>query len=231
MTPQDRLIVALDAPLTQAEDLVRRLEGRVRRFKIGLRLFTESGPHAVEAIQRLGGEVFLDLKFYDIPNTVRQASAMSASVGVWMLSLHASGGEEMLRAAREGALEGSARAGVAAPKVVGVTVLTSVAGQATERVAGLAKDCHRAGLDGVVCAAQEIEVVREVCGAKFLTVVPGIRLESVSGKGRIDSDDQKRVSTPREAVARGADFIVVGRPVLASPDPLVVVDLILKQLS
>lgn len=214
-----RIIVPLDTPrLEDALALAARLDPKLCRVKIGKELFVAAGPEAVARVQERGFEVFLDLKFHDIPHTVAGACRAAARLGVWMMNVHASGGEAMLRAARE-AVESVARP----PLLVAVTVLTSLTGEDLERVglsgsvldnverlARLARFC---GLSGVVCSAQEAQLVRGATGDDFVLVTPGIRLESDR------PDDQARVVTPREAVRRGADYLVIGRPITASADP------------
>lgn len=215
-----RVIVALDYPEAEpALALAARLSPRACRLKVGKELFTAAGPRLVEALVQRGFEVFLDLKFHDIPNTVAQACKAAAGLGVWMLNVHALGGRTMLSAARE-ALEAAA----ARPLLIAVTVLTSHAEadlrevgiegtpqSAALRLAGLSQAC---GLDGVVCSAQEGPVLRESLGETFLLVTPGIRTEADAAA------DQKRIVTPGEAVRMGASFLVVGRPVTRAADPL-----------
>jgi orotidine-5'-phosphate decarboxylase len=214
-----RIIVPLDTPnLDAALDLAARLDPKLCRVKIGKELFVAVGPEAVARVQERGFEVFLDLKFHDIPNTVAGACRAAARLGVWMMNVHASGGEAMLRAARE-AISSVARP----PLLIGVTVLTSLAdadlervgfgGSVIENVERLARLARACGLDGVVCSAQEAPLLRKATGADFTLVTPGIRLESSQ------RDDQARVVTPREAVRLGADYLVIGRPITGSPDP------------
>lgn len=214
-----RVIVALDYPERAAAlALVERLAPGSCRLKVGKELFTRAGPALVEALVARGFDVFLDLKFHDIPNTVASACQAAAGLGVWMLNVHALGGERMLLAAREGC----ARAGHS-PLLVAVTILTSmdardlaavgIAGSAEEnvlRLATLARDC---GLDGVVCSSRESAVLRDRFGSDFLLVTPGIR---PAGSGQ---DDQRRVMTPREALENGASYLVIGRPVTRADDP------------
>ncbi len=229
-----RLIGALDTgDLADALRLVKRLQGVIRYVKIGSILFTAAGPAAIQRLRALGCEVFLDLKFHDIPSTVERSCRAAVRHGVSMLTVHASGGGEMLEAAARGARSEAHRLGVRRPRVVGVTVLTSVGVSSAEsvlhkasadarrgRVAGvsarvvqLAGESLRAGLDGVVASAHEALVIRRRVGTSCLIVCPGIR---PAGSGRAD---QRRVASPREAVARGADFLVVGRPITEARDP------------
>jgi orotidine-5'-phosphate decarboxylase len=213
------LVVALDfAVPRQAEALVERLEPAACRLKVGKELFVRGGPALVERLQSRGFDVFLDLKFYDIPNTVAQACRAAADLGVWMVNVHALGGGAMMAAARE-ALEGCRNR----PLLIAVTVLTSqgehalretgVAGPPAEAVQRLARLAHRSGLDGVVCSAREAAELRSREGRGFCLVTPGIRPAGAA------ADDQHRVMTPAAAIEAGADYLVVGRPITAAPDP------------
>jgi len=222
----DRVIVALDVPtLSEATELARRLSPHLAAAKIGSQLFTAEGPRAVQAIRDVGLRVFLDLKFHDIPNTVAGAVTAARNLGVWMLNVHASGGPAMLAAAAKAA---SATDGEERPLVLGVTILTSLdeAGlRATlgttrtlgEQVIHLSLEAKAAGLDGVVASPHEITDIRQACGPGFLIVTPGVRPAGVGGAGL---DDQRRVLTPGEAIRAGADYVVVGRPILAAKDPV-----------
>ena len=203
------LIVAVDVPdLAQASRVLDQLAGSVRWFKVGLQLFTAAGPAVIREIRARGGKVFLDLKFHDIPNTVAGAAESAAALGVEMFNVHASGGEAMMRAAMEG---GGKAAGVR-PIVIAVTILTSQ--PATEAdVLKFARSAKTSGLDGVVCSAREAAALKRELGADFKLVCPGIR-PAWSEKG-----DQNRIVTPHDAVKAGADYIVVGRPILAAPNP------------
>jgi len=216
----ERLILALDVDsLHEAGRLVRLFRDKVSLFKVGLNLFTSVGPDVVRMIQDEGGRVFLDLKFHDIPNTVAQACESAARLQVFMMNVHTRGGEEMMKAA--------AKAVGGKTLVLGVTVLTSdPKGSATEsEVVRLAETAHASGLGGVVCSAQEAQAVRAACGKDFVIVTPGIR-PAGSALG-----DQKRVMTPRQAIAAGSDYLVVGRPILEADNPIQVLDSILKELS
>lgn len=220
-TGDPRVIVALDyAEAKSALALLDRLDPALCRVKIGKELFTAAGPALVETVVGRGFGVFLDLKYHDIPNTVAAACRAAAALGVWMVNVHALGGRAMLAAART-ALAREARS----PKLIAVTVLTSldaaglaevgIAGgtlEAALRLARLARSCD---LDGVVCSAHEAATLRRECGADFCLVTPGIRLAQTQ-------DDQQRVMTPRAAVASGADYLVIGRPITRAPDPLAV---------
>lgn len=217
------LVVALDVPdLDAARRLLDLLCPVVRHFKVGSQLFTAAGPQAVREVHDRGGRVFLDLKFHDIPSTVEQAAAAAARMGVWMFNVHGCGGAEMMRRAAEGARRGSSPA----PFVLAVTALTSADEQALREVGvadgpaayalRLARLAQRAGLDGVVCSVHEAAAVKEECGQDFLAVVPGVRPREVEG------DDQARTGGLRDAVRAGADYVVVGRPILRAPDPAAV---------
>ncbi|MCB1728907.1 MAG: orotidine-5'-phosphate decarboxylase [Halieaceae bacterium] len=214
------VVVALDYPSAQpALELVEQLRPRLCRLKVGKELFTRSGPALVEELQRRGFEVFLDLKYHDIPNTVAAAVRAAAELGVWMVNVHASGGRRMMEAAAE-ALQGVAHR----PLLIGVTVLTSMGDDdlrelgytqgAGERVLSLAALAADSGLDGVVCSAQEAPALRAQRGGDFCLVTPGIRLAGD------DAGDQRRVLTPAQAVAAGADYLVIGRSITGASDPL-----------
>jgi orotidine-5'-phosphate decarboxylase len=220
----DQLIVALDVDTAgDAIALADRLRGIAGGFKIGNRLFTSHGPSFVADLVSRGDRVFLDLKFHDIPNTVAGAVAAATRLGVWMVNVHASGGLDMMRAAREAAVSESSRLSRPAPLVIAVTVLTSLSASAIEQIGmagGLPKQVERlaalakeAGLDGVVASPQEIGLIRAQSGRDFQIVTPGIR-------GAADSKgDQSRTLSAPEALAAGASYIVVGRPIIAAPDP------------
>jgi orotidine-5'-phosphate decarboxylase len=226
-----RIIVALDFPdAKEALAAAGRLDPALCRVKVGKELYTAAGPALVEKLQRSGFSVFLDLKFHDIPNTVAGACAAAADLGVWMINVHALGGRAMMTAAREAVARRRTP-----PRLVAVTLLTSIgtgemaevglAGDpqtAVERLARLAQAC---GLDGVVCSAQETAALRRQSGSGFLLVTPGIRPE---GAG---ADDQKRVATPRAAIASGSDYLVIGRPITRAPDPLAAVRAINTEIA
>lgn len=232
--PEERVIIALDVgSLDEAEKVVRATGERAVVYKIGSELFTRCGPSSVELLRKHGKEVFLDLKFHDIPNTVSRAVAAAAALGVKMLNVHAFGGAEMMRAAVEAARRAGGGEG---PKVLAVTVLTSIdesiLGEdigcrrgVEEQVVHLAKVAAGSGLDGVVASAREVAVIRQSVGSEFLIVTPGIR-PRWAAKG-----DQRRVTTPAEALRAGADYIVVGRPVTASENPKEALERIIAEIS
>jgi orotidine-5'-phosphate decarboxylase len=211
--PENPLVVALDvSDLDAAEALARSLEGRVGLFKVGLELFSAHGPAAVLRL-RAYAPVFLDVKLHDIPNTVEGAARNCARMGVEMLTVHALGGEAMVAAAVRGAAEGAERSGHPVPKVLAVTVLSSLAGEGLASPASLAYEATAAGATGVVVSGEDVGVVREVLGEHACLVVPGIRPAGSNGH------DQLRILTPREAVERGADYLVIGLSITASDDP------------
>ncbi len=236
MIPSERILVALDTPdVDVVRKLADKLFGHVGGFKLGLEFFSANGPDAVRSIVDTGFNVFLDLKFHDIPNTVAGAVRAATATGASILNLHTSGGLAMMRAAADAASEGSALYGVARPILVGVTVLTSLdandleaVGQKApprDQVIRLARLAKKAGLDGVVCSAQEAGNVRDVCGEPFVRIVPGVR-PSWSA-----TNDQKRVTTPKEALAEGATYIVVGRPITGAQNPLDAAARIVEELE
>lgn len=231
MTTESRIIVALDYPdAKSALALVEKLEPDMCKLKVGKELFTRAGPLLVEELVKKGFDVFLDLKFHDIPNTVAKACQAAAELGVWMLNVHALGGSAMLAAARD-AINTSSHS----PKLIAVTVLTSmddaalreigIQQSAKEQVAMLAKLAQKAGLDGVVCSAQEAPMLRHDLGDDFLLVTPGIRLADSQ------QDDQCRVVTPEKAIADGASYLVIGRPITQAKDPCKVLRTIISDIS
>ena len=220
-----RVIVALDVnSIEEVRGLVEKIGSNVSTFKIGMRLFTKYGPGLVKELIAKGYDVFLDLKYHDIPNTVETACAEAAELGVKMLTIHASGGREMCRAAVKGAKEGAKRIGKQPPVVLAVTVLTSITEShlielgikksVEEHVIELAKMAISEGVGGIVCSALEVKKLKAEIKAEFVSVVPGIRLpETTLG-------DQKRVAGPDTAIKDGADYLVIGRPVYAANDPV-----------
>lgn len=226
-----RILIALDFPTPrEALALAQRLDPQHCRLKVGKELFTLAGPTVVEQLQKLGFQIFLDLKFHDIPNTVAQAVKAAAKLGVWMVNVHALGGRRMLMAARE-ALEGVSQR----PHLIAVTVLTSMEasdlhevglqGSPAEHVEQLARLAMQCNLDGVVCSAQEAVQLRRQWGPQALLVTPGVRPRG-SAIG-----DQRRVVTPSEALRLGASYLVVGRPITQAPDPQAALEAILAELK
>jgi orotidine-5'-phosphate decarboxylase len=229
--PDPKIIVALDYPeAAPALALAAQLQPGLCRLKVGKELFTASGPGLVEQLMKHGFEVFLDLKFHDIPNTVAQACKAASSLGVWMVNVHALGGRKMMEAARE-AVANSAQP----PKLIAVTVLTSmgsadlaetgIASSPADMVLRLAKLAHGCGLDGVVCSAQEAALLRREIGEGFCLVTPGIRPQQAN------LDDQTRVMTPRAALENGASYLVIGRPVTRAENPLLALQEISREIG
>lgn len=209
-----RIILALDVDnFSRAKHFVNLLYPKIKVFKVGLQLFIACGPKVIEFIQGKGAEVFLDLKFFDIPNTVANATRQAVRLKVKMLTLHISAGEEMLKEAVKAAREESSRLKIKAPILLGVTVLTSQQAGSDEvlKAARLGLSC---GLDGVVCSAQEARNLRSKIKKKFIMVTPGIRTDKTI------RDDQKRTATITEALRSGSDFLVIGRPILEAKNPL-----------
>jgi orotidine-5'-phosphate decarboxylase len=226
-----RIIVALDYPAAApALELALQLDPKLCRLKVGKELYTAAGPQLLQQLMHRGYEIFLDLKFHDIPNTAAQACRAAGALGVWMVNLHALGGRRMMEAARD-ALSLASRP----PKLIAVTVLTSMTEQdlaelgmpfspaeLVMRLAALAHDC---GLDGVVCSAQEAAPLRQLLGNEFCLVTPGIR------PADIDADDQSRIMTPRAALENGASYLVIGRPITRASDPLQALHQIIEQIG
>ena len=209
-----QVIVALDVDtLLQAQTLVDMLYPEIKIFKVGAHLFTAFGPQIIDLLHKKGAQVFLDLKYFDIPNTVAQAVAVAARLKVKMLTLHIAGGEEMLRQAVEAVAQEAKKNNYPAPLLIGVTVLTSKSADA-EEVFALAEKGIACGLDGVVCSAREAAVLRQRIRKSFFIITPGIRTANAP------NDDQKRTATAAEAVKAGSDFLVIGRPILEADDPL-----------
>ncbi|MES9829710.1 MAG: orotidine-5'-phosphate decarboxylase [Candidatus Thiodiazotropha sp.] len=215
-----RVIVALDySRQDRALALVDRLDPSLCRLKVGKEMFTRIGPSFIEVLRGRGYEVFLDLKFHDIPNTVAAACDAAADLGVWMMNLHASGGRRMMEAARERLESRSNR-----PLLIAVTILTSLTGEEihevgfsgdpADNVSRLAKLTQQSGLDGVVCSPREAEMLRGDLGHDFLLVTPGVRPKQAT------QDDQRRVMTPADAIIAGSSYLVVGRPITAAADPI-----------
>ena len=223
MTPNP-IICAIDTTdMAKATALAGALKPHVGAIKLGLEFFMAHGTQGVAQVAALGAPIFLDLKFHDIPNTVAGALRGVAGLECFLLTVHAAGGYDMMKAAAQQARENAAHSGKSRPKIVGVTVLTSmdaqdlsdigVANALEAQVLRLAALAQKAGLDGVVCSPHEIHAIRKACGKDFTLVVPGIRPEG-SAQG-----DQKRTMTPKEAMAAGADYLVIGRPITGAADP------------
>lgn len=232
------ILVALDVPTADdARALATTLGDSVGGLKIGFQLFTSVGPTIVREMVTAGHNVFLDLKFHDIPNTVAGAVAAATELGVWMVNVHASGGAAMMTAARDAAAQRAAALGVRRPHVIAVTVLTSmdaatlssvgVTRSPLEQVVHLAQMARDCGLDGVVASPQETAAIRQACGADFLIVTPGIR----GGAAQAKADDQNRTLTPAEAMQAGSSYLVVGRPITAAQDPRAAAQAICSELA
>jgi orotidine-5'-phosphate decarboxylase len=243
--PHSNLIVALDFDsLPSAVKFAKSVADLVGMFKIGIQLFTAAGPNAVREIASLGVGIFLDLKFHDIPNTVAGAVLAAAALpSVELINVHASGGSAMLHAAAQ-AISAGQPMGADRPRLLAVTLLTSldqknmrevgISGQPRARVVKLAKMAKAAGVDGVVASIQEARAIRKACGRDFLIVTPGVRPDSKSAKAngaRTKRDDQARTAAPSEAIRAGADFIVVGRPILAAADPRGAAQAIVEEMT
>jgi orotidine-5'-phosphate decarboxylase len=205
-------------------------------FKVGKELFTAIGPKIVKEINNSGGKVFLDLKFHDIPNTVAKAGEAATELGVYMFNVHASGGSEMMKAVADAVKNKAAAAGKEKPIVLGVTVLTSinqdvlnnqlnVPGDVQKQVVHLALLAQKAGLDGVICSPQEIKAIRDACGENFVIVTPGIR------PAWSESNDQKRITTPRDAIEAGANYMVIGRPITKADNRIEAAKKILEEIG
>jgi orotidine-5'-phosphate decarboxylase len=223
---KDKIIVALDVDNEKdAQDLVHKLKDEVGAFKVGLELFNSTGPDIFLRLGQAGADrIFYDCKFHDIPNTVAGASRAAARMAVWMFNIHTTGGSDMMKAATEAARSTAKQLGIAPPLLIGVTLLTSideailrdelaVSSDVKSHVAHLAILAKDAGLDGVVASPHEIGAIRDACGEHFLIITPGVRPAGA------DIGDQKRVMTPGEAIRKGADYVVIGRPITKADDP------------
>jgi orotidine-5'-phosphate decarboxylase len=235
--PADKLIFALDAPVyEEALSWIERLSGHVGMFKVGKELFTSVGPKIVESIKQRGDRVFLDLKFHDIPNTVARAAEAAVGLNVDLFNVHASGGSRMIRETVDAVASCAEKRGMASPVVLAVTVLTSLNNSdlheigfettTNDLVLRLAQMAQKAGASGVVASPQDIEALRRELGKDFVIVTPGIRSATEPVK-----DDQKRTLSAFEAVAAGADYIVVGRPIRQAKDPLEACRLIIQEID
>ena len=237
LTARERLVLALDVDdFKKADELVSKLSDYVGVFKIGSQLFTAEGAKVVNMVNKKGSKVFLDLKFHDIPNTVARAAEVATKLGVYIFNVHTSGGYEMMKAAAEASKKISLALGVRKPLILGVTLLTSINQEILEKEIGvkkkleeqvvhLAKLAKAAGLDGVVASSWEIKEIRKACGEDFVILTPGIR---PAGKS---SDDQKRVMTPQEAIKLGSDFLVIGRPIRNTSNPVEAAKEILREME
>ncbi len=234
--PKDRIIFALDVEhFSEAQRWVNLLKDHIGMFKVGKQLFTHAGPKVIDMIRKKGQKVFLDLKYHDIPNTVAKAGAEATKFEVSMFNLHALGGFEMMKKTVEASRAVAKDLGLPRPLILAITVLTSmdeegikevgIQGPIPEEVGRLALLSMKAGLDGVVASPKEIEIIRDRCGEKFLIVTPGIRHPSEK------KDDQKRTLSPKEAIAAGADYLVIGRPIKEAKDPLEAVQKIIEDIS
>ncbi|HXV20299.1 MAG TPA: orotidine-5'-phosphate decarboxylase [Desulfuromonadales bacterium] len=233
---RQRLIFALDVDaFAEAEKWVRQLHGQVGVFKVGKQLFTRCGPEVVQMVRAEGGEVFLDLKYHDIPNTVAMAGVEACRLGVRMFNVHALGGREMMARTVAEVDARYPRGSKERPLLLAVTILTSSSEETLrevgierpvrEMVPRLARLAQEAGMDGVVASPQEVDLIRAACGADFAIVTPGVRPASAA------LDDQKRVMTPGEAIAAGADYLVIGRPISAAADPVEAAERILDEMA
>ena len=235
MSSTNPVIVALDCDASEALSLAHQLRGRVHWVKVGMTLYYAEGPRIVEQLRELGFEVFLDLKLHDIPHQVAGAAASIARTGAAMLTVHASGGKAMMRAAVDAARRAAEEVGLPQPCVIAVTVLTStddaglaetgVVRTAAEQVGLLAQLAASAGVDGVVCSPNEAEQMRELLGPTAVIVTPGVR------PAWAESHDQARIATPADALAAGASHLVVGRPITGAPDPAHAADRILSEIE
>lgn len=231
MSAGPRVVVALDYPdADSALNIVEKLEPKQCRVKVGKELFTASGPQLVEKIHQRGFDVFLDLKFHDIPNTVAKACTAAARLGVWMVNVHAVGGQKMMQAAAEAVAQCEHK-----PLLIAVTVLTSMdesdlreigfEGSPEQRVLSLAGLAQKAGMDGVVCSPREVVSLRQQCGDAFTLVTPGVRPAGAS------ANDQKRTMTPAQAIQSGSSFLVIGRPITQAAEPLLALESINKEIQ
>ena len=225
-----KIIVALDfESLSETEDFLKKVKGQNCRVKVGKELFTNEGPNVIKLIQQYGFEIFLDLKFHDIPNTVSRAIKASCNLGVWMVNVHASGGKQMLLAARE-AVDSSSNK----PILIAVTILTSYDNSSyqelgfknnlLDQIAYLATLSENSGMDGIVCSANDIPSIKPLVKEKFQFITPGVRLAN-------SNDDQKRVTTPEDAITQGSNYLVIGRPITSSEDPAALIEKINQKIN
>lgn len=234
---RDKLILSVDLDdAAAAYTLIDKLASHLKYYKIGLQLITKDGPRMVMALKRKGLKIFYDAKFYDIPQTVYNASYEATRLGVNMLNVHASGGPDMIARAKEGIRDAADKLQIEKPLLLAVTVLTSMESKdlkkildvsisAKDMVLRLAAMAKKAGADGIVCSPQEIKIIKKEFGKDFVVVTPGIRLDNAK------KDDQKRTMNPKEAIAAGADYIVIGRPILQAEDKVAMIEKILKMIK
>ena len=223
------IIIALDLDYEDSLEFAKKIDPEHCRLKVGSQLFTQKGPQIIEELSALGFDIFLDLKFHDIPNTVASAVEVASEMGVWMLNVHTSGGSKMMEAARL-----AANNSVNPPLVIGVTILTSL-NQAdmnelgvksiSNQINDLASLAHKSSLDGIVCSAGDVKNIKSLLGEDFLTITPGIR--SINAP----KDDQSRVSSAKQAIEDGSDYLVIGRPITRSSDPLKSLEIFLKEIG
>tara|TARA_Y100000766_G_scaffold281831_1_gene294012 strand:- start:802 stop:1485 length:684 start_codon:yes stop_codon:yes gene_type:complete len=224
----NKIIIPLDLEYSEAIHMAKKFDANLCRLKIGSQLFTSSGPQIIKELNSLGFDVFLDLKFHDIPNTVYEAVKSAADLGIWMVNVHASGGRAMLEASKK-ALEGFDQP----PLLIAVTVLTSLSEDSlnevgikdlSEQVLRLAELTNACDLNGVVCASTDVKAIKNIFGKDFITVTPGIRPNDSK------VNDQNRISTPSEAVKNGSDYLVIGRPITESENPTKALEKIIKEI-
>ena len=223
------IIIALDLDYEDSLEFAKKIDPEHCRLKVGSQLFTQKGPQIIEELSMLGFDIFLDLKFHDIPNTVASAVEVAAEMGVWMLNVHTSGGSKMMEAARQ-----AANKSANPPLVIGVTILTSLnqvdmnelgVKDISNQINDLASLAHKSSLDGIVCSAGDVRNIKSLLGEDFLTITPGIR--SINAP----KDDQSRISSAKQAIEDGSDYLVIGRPITQSSDPLKSLEIFLKEIG
>jgi orotidine-5'-phosphate decarboxylase len=223
------IIIALDLDYEDSLEFAKKIDPNYCRLKVGSQLFTQKGPQIIEELSMLGFDIFLDLKFHDIPNTVASAVEVASEMGVWMLNVHTSGGSKMMEAARL-----AANKSANPPLVIGVTILTSLnqvdmnelgVKNISNQINDLASLAHKSSLDGIVCSAGDVRNIKSLLGEDFLTITPGIR--SINAQ----KDDQSRISSAKQAIEDGSDYLVIGRPITQSSDPLKSLEIFLKEIG
>ena len=223
------IIIALDLDYEDSLEFAKKIDPNYCRLKVGSQLFTQKGPQIIEELSMLGFDIFLDLKFHDIPNTVASAVEVASEMGVWMLNVHTSGGSKMMEAARL-----AANKSANPPLVVGVTILTSLnqvdmnelgVKNISNQINDLASLAHKSSLDGIVCSAGDVRNIKSLLGEDFLTITPGIR--SINAQ----KDDQSRISSAKQAIEDGSDYLVIGRPITQSSDQLKSLEIFLKEIG